>query len=410
MAVDGLQRVTVVHHDAVSVDPQVRRPHHAPVVGRVHRRILDIREIETQVYLPVHLLAVIDVVAHVGEIGLFLAVVQEGTVPQHLLLGLEAQIGKLLVVPAAEVAIDFEEAREQVGAGRQGAAGIHGVDQRGHQAIGQRKLARPEFLRLHAEPEPRGDLGAGQVAREDQRHGARFHVPGVPEHGEPLACATARERKTAKRVRPHAHSGLRHRPQRRQRHQFHAALVDVVLQAVGAHPRRRQHHGHVAERAVRQTAEVVRDGLHHHPRLAFLQLRHFALADLERHATRRYVPLPEETRRRRALREHQRARAVLLHVCRQAAHPVRIGNPDRDRRGCAGHRHRRAEGQRGAVRKESQRGGGQNQAHENGGGDSHFFTQKSSQSSTVEYHRRLFCGFRTQWPSSGKISSLAGTS
>src|ERR1017187_1158702 len=102
MAVDGLQRVAMVHHDAVAVDAQIGCPHHAAVVGGIDRRVLRVGEIEPEVNLLVHLLAVVDVAAHVGEIRLLFAVVDEGTVPQHLLFGLESQVRKLLVVLAPQ--------------------------------------------------------------------------------------------------------------------------------------------------------------------------------------------------------------------------------------------------------------------------------------------------------------------
>ena len=95
MAVDGLQRVAVVHYDAVPVDAQIGCPHHAAVVGGGDRRVLRVGEIESQVNLLVHLLAVVDVAANVGEIRLLFAVVDEGTVPQNLPFGLESQICKL---------------------------------------------------------------------------------------------------------------------------------------------------------------------------------------------------------------------------------------------------------------------------------------------------------------------------
>jgi hypothetical protein len=105
----------VVHHDAIAVDPQVAGPHHAAVVGRVHGRVPDVGEIEAQVHLLVHLFAVIHVIAHVGEVGLFFAPVGNGPFHSIFLFGLEAQVGELLIVLAAQVAVDFEEAGQQIG-------------------------------------------------------------------------------------------------------------------------------------------------------------------------------------------------------------------------------------------------------------------------------------------------------
>src|SRR4051812_40511027 len=41
--------------------------------------------------------------------------------------------------------------------------------------------------------------------------------------------------------------------------------------------------------------------------------------------------------------------------------------------------------------------------------DFHFFVQRSIQSINVLYQSALFCGFSTQWPSSGKINICEGT-
>src|ERR1700733_14361719 len=42
-------------------------------------------------------------------------------------------------------------------------------------------------------------------------------------------------------------------------------------------------------------------------------------------------------------------------------------------------------------------------------GLAYFFVHWSTQSFTVSYQRREFCGFSTQWPSSGKYSIFDGT-
>ena len=104
--------------------PEIVGPHHAAVVGDVHRSVRRVRKVEAQVHLLIDLLALVHVIAHVGEHGLFLAPVQERAVPQNLLFGLEAQIGELLIVLAPHLAVDLEEAREHVRTGRQRAVGI----------------------------------------------------------------------------------------------------------------------------------------------------------------------------------------------------------------------------------------------------------------------------------------------
>src|ERR1035441_5936008 len=76
----------------------------------------------------------VDILADVREHRLFLAPVDERPVPQDLLFGLEAQIGKLLVILAPHFAVDLEEAREQVRSGRQRARGVDGVDELLHRS------------------------------------------------------------------------------------------------------------------------------------------------------------------------------------------------------------------------------------------------------------------------------------
>src|ERR1017187_2153101 len=199
MAVDGLQCVTMVHHDAVAVDAQIGCPHHAAVVGGVDRRVLGVREIEPEVNLLVHLLAVVDVAANVGEIRLLFAIVDEGTVPQHLLFGLESQVRKLLVVLAPQLAVDVEETREQILARRQRTRGIDRVHQLLHQGIVEGEIAHAEFLGKELEPKMRRRRRAGGIAGEDQRHGVGRQVPRVGEHSETLVRVAARQGEAAER-------------------------------------------------------------------------------------------------------------------------------------------------------------------------------------------------------------------
>src|SRR5450759_381522 len=139
-----------------------------------------------QVDRQVHLLTLVQVIAHVGEQRLFLAPVQERPVPQNLLFGLQAQVRELPIVLAPHLPIDLEESREHIGTGRQCAAGVDLIDHLRHQRVIDRKIARPELFRKQFEPELRRGLRAGQVAREHHgRHVVR-QVPGVGEHGEAL--------------------------------------------------------------------------------------------------------------------------------------------------------------------------------------------------------------------------------
>ncbi len=102
-------RVTVVDHDAVAVDAEVGCPYHASVVGGAHGRVGVIGKVEPKMHLLVHFLAVVNVIADIGEVGFFLAPMDERAMPQNFLFGLEAQVGKLLVILAAHLAVDLQE-------------------------------------------------------------------------------------------------------------------------------------------------------------------------------------------------------------------------------------------------------------------------------------------------------------
>src|ERR1019366_8706139 len=303
MAVDGLQGVAMVHHDAVAVDAQIGRPHHAAVIGGIDRRVLRVGEIEPQVNLLVHLLAVVNVAANVGEIRLLFAIVDEGTVPQHFLFGLESQVRKLLVVLAPQLAVDVEETGEQVLTRRQRARGIDRVHQLLHQRIVDGEIAHAEFLGKELEPEMRRRFRARGVAGEDQRQGVGRQVPGIGEHGETLARVVPGQGEAAKTVPVDLYAGLVPGAAGRKRHQFHASLVDVVLQTVGSGARRGEHHVDIIGCGGGGGAEIVRDGFEDNLGFAFLQIRRLVLARVERDGLGRDMTVPEEAAGGRGLLE-----------------------------------------------------------------------------------------------------------
>src|ERR1700722_14257692 len=118
MAVDRLQAIAVVQYDAVAIDAEILGPHHAAVVGGLDRRVLDVGKIEAEVHLLIHLLTVIDVIAHVGENRFLFTPMNERAAPKHLLLGLKSEIGELPVVLEAYRPVDIKETRENVLAGQ----------------------------------------------------------------------------------------------------------------------------------------------------------------------------------------------------------------------------------------------------------------------------------------------------
>ena len=92
MPVDGLQSVAVVDHDAVAVDAERSSPNDPAVIRCLDADVLCDGEIVTEVNLLVDLLAVIDIVAHVGKggFGLGVGLACEGLRPEEVIGGLEA--------------------------------------------------------------------------------------------------------------------------------------------------------------------------------------------------------------------------------------------------------------------------------------------------------------------------------
>ena len=95
VAVDGLQTVAVVEHDAVAIDAERGGVDDAAVVGGLDADVLGDGEVVAEVDLLVDLFALVDIVTDVGEVGLDLGVVllAEGSGPEKVGFGLEPQIG-----------------------------------------------------------------------------------------------------------------------------------------------------------------------------------------------------------------------------------------------------------------------------------------------------------------------------
>ena len=166
--------------------------------------------------------------------------------------------------------------------------------------------------------------------------------------------------------------------------------------------------------------QIVGIGFHHDARLAFLQIRRLALAGVEGHGLWRLIPAPEEAVGGGLHFNQGKTRAALFDVGVDPAHSVRIGDRHRDRSCHAYYLDLRIDGQYGVRRHGEKR----DQAYDREGNDGYeyfhcflafyflafyFLTQESIQSMNVLYQSTLFCGFRTQWPSSGKSSSFDGT-
>ncbi len=115
------------------------------VVRGQHRRVRRDRQIEPQMHLLIHLLAFVDVTAHIGEFGLHLRIgqLQKRIGPQKFIGRLEAQIGQRLVVRAAHIPIDLEKARQQIAR----SARIDLIHNFVQKLVVDGQIAHPEFLR-----------------------------------------------------------------------------------------------------------------------------------------------------------------------------------------------------------------------------------------------------------------------
>src|SRR5579884_1074567 len=94
MAVDRLQPVAVVHHDAIAVNAEPLREYDAAVVGGENGRVFDLRQIEAQMDLLVDLLPFIDITAIVGEFRFHLRIceLKKWTSPKKMVGRFRAQI------------------------------------------------------------------------------------------------------------------------------------------------------------------------------------------------------------------------------------------------------------------------------------------------------------------------------
>ena len=113
VAVERLHAHAVVDDDAVAVDAEVVGVDDLAVVAGQHRDLLRDGEVEPEVDLPVHFLALVDVGAVVGEARLDRRVAerQERTVPEELRRRLLREFDDLVGVQPAQVVVDLQERR-----------------------------------------------------------------------------------------------------------------------------------------------------------------------------------------------------------------------------------------------------------------------------------------------------------
>ncbi len=116
MAVDGLQPITVIDHDAISIDAQRRGPHDLAVICSDHWSMLSHRKIEAQVNLLIDFLTLIYVAADIREFRFHFRIrqLEERLRPKEFLFRLKAQAGQRLVVRNARFAIDLQESVQKI--------------------------------------------------------------------------------------------------------------------------------------------------------------------------------------------------------------------------------------------------------------------------------------------------------
>ncbi len=264
------------------------------------------------------------------------------------------------------------------------------------QSVGQFKIARAKLLRLDGDGNRSGRLGAGRIARVDHRHSVAGQIPGIGDQAEPLR-GIAGHRETAKGVLADVDPGFVPVTARSEHDHFGATLVDVVANSIGGHTRRFENHGHLERRGVRVGGEIVRHGLHHESCRAVIQTRRLALARVEDHCQRRFVPVPAQPRGSAVRRKQRIGYAALFHRHAHFAHAVRIDKQERDRCAEADARHHRVHLDRRMTGQRHQRPAyNHHNCQQYRKSDFHFFTQLSNQSRNVWYQNKVLRGFNTQ--------------
>ena len=102
----------MVEDDAVAIDAEGRGVDDLAAVRRHDRGVDDARQVEAEVRLAVHLLAVVEVGPLVREGGLDRGVgegMEDGAAPEDLRRGLRSEAGDLVCVLAPQLAVDDQE-------------------------------------------------------------------------------------------------------------------------------------------------------------------------------------------------------------------------------------------------------------------------------------------------------------
>ena len=185
VAVDCLQAISMVHNNAVAIDPEGSSPNDTAVIRGLDADMLGDGEIVTEVHLLVDLLVMVDIAAHVskGGLGLGVRLACERLMPEKPIGCLQSQVGQSLVVGLAHLGVDLDEARDGIAS----AVGIEFAQHLLHELIGDLYLVLGvDGLLLLGEDDGqrRRHVVASAVGRVGQGRGAGWHVPGKSEQRE----------------------------------------------------------------------------------------------------------------------------------------------------------------------------------------------------------------------------------
>ena len=330
--VDRLQTIAMVDDNAVAIDSERRGPDHATVIRRLHAHMLRARQVVSKVGLLIDPLAVVDVIAHIGEIGLDLGVglLQKRLRPQKLRLCFRLQICERLVVRLPHPAVDAYEALDHV----PGAIRIEFVYDFLNELVVDLQIA-DAVLWLFPFREVDDHLSMRLVAAGsggiDQGRNVQRHVPGKRKERE-LARFPARHRPAAKGLVTNANAGGGRRARDVVGDQIGHADIQVVLVGIDAHLHRLSYDGHIARNLDCLTAKVVRGGRNDQTSRTAFELWSTLHSSRKLQRVLRRLTQPAKPPRRMLHVSQLVTLAVLLDVRCGPAYPMRICDAHRNRR------------------------------------------------------------------------------
>src|ERR1700733_964718 len=178
VAVDCLQAISMVHNNAVAIDPEGSSPNDTAVIRGLDADMLGDGEIVTEVHLLIDLLAMVDIAAHVskGGLGLGVRLACERLMPEKPIGCLQSQVGQSLVVGLAHLSVDLDEALDGIAT----AIGIKLAQDLLHELVSDLDLVLSVdrlFFLGEDDGQRRSHVAAGAVGCVDHRRGTGGHVP-----------------------------------------------------------------------------------------------------------------------------------------------------------------------------------------------------------------------------------------